>query len=161
MGRMKSSGSLRHQELVEALEALKDIVQVVITWHQSMIASIEKACKQFERTTRAPLLSGPSTNPVKLNVTSAKGTSRALYLLGRDTDEEALEASTEDSYSQVPWLREPEVRLLVEEIHELVMLSLKAASKDDAIEYLLAARALFRRVNKLLKGSRSKILHSS
>jgi len=158
---MKSSGSSRHQELAEALKALKDVAQVVITWHQSMIASIEKACKQFERMTRAPLPSDSSINPVKLNVTSVKGASRALYLLGCDTGKEALGANTEDSYSQVPWLREPEVRLLVEEIYELVMLSLKAANRDDAIEYLLAARALFRRVDKVLKRARSEIPHSS
>jgi len=148
---MKSSGSSRHQKLAEALEALKDVAQVVITWHQSMTDSIEKACKQFKRTTKAPLLSGLSINPVKLNVTSAKGASRTLYLLGCDTGEEALEASTEDSYSQVPWLKEPKVRLLVEEIYRLIMLSLKAQSKDEAVEHLLAARALFRRTGDLIR----------
>jgi len=86
-----------------------------------MTASIEKARKQFKRATRAPLLSGPSINPVKLDVTSVKGASRALYPLGCDTGEEASGAGTEDSYSQAPWLREPEVRLLVEETYELMM----------------------------------------
>jgi len=56
----------------------------------------------------------------------------------------ALKSNTKAENSKVLWLLEPEDQFMAEKIYKLLMKALMADDIWEAVEYLMAARGLFR-----------------
>ena len=67
--------------------------------------------------------------------------------------EKILKRDAKAAHSQVRWLQEPADQFMADKIYKLLKNALRASDIWEAMEYLMAARGLFREMKKESRGA--------
>ena len=128
---------------IGALKALEDAARSMTAWIQFVVPPINGVHERPNQTMDVPLSLDTFTNRV-LDVMPAESSSRVPCLSGRSAGKKVSKSDVKAAHSQVRWPLEPADQFIADKIYKLLKKALRASDAWEAMEYLMAARGLFR-----------------